>query len=108
MSIYAIIIHTRARKGDNFTLSVGIWRLINRATSMDSTAHRRLKAIQGHLLPSTEDPSDQIQTNQTAGEFSIGTPLSLSLSSPSIYTHTGCPGTRMSVGIRIIFKRRKS
>ncbi|KAG5541425.1 hypothetical protein RHGRI_021298 [Rhododendron griersonianum] len=38
---------------------------------MDSTAHRRLKAIQGHLLPSTEDPSDQIQTNQTAGEFSI-------------------------------------
>ncbi|XP_058226133.1 long chain acyl-CoA synthetase 7, peroxisomal [Rhododendron vialii] len=46
---------------------------------MDSTAHRRLKAIQGHLLPSTEDPSDQIQTNQTAGEFSIGQTYSVIL-----------------------------
>lgn len=40
---------------------------------MDSTAQRRLKSIQAHLLPATaNDQSLQIQANETAGEFVHG------------------------------------
>ncbi|KAK3013015.1 hypothetical protein RJ639_009964 [Escallonia herrerae] len=37
--------------------------------SMDSAASRRLKAIQGHLLPAAGDSRSQIQPNETSGEF---------------------------------------
>ncbi|KAI8026873.1 Long chain acyl-CoA synthetase 6, peroxisomal [Camellia lanceoleosa] len=38
---------------------------------MDSAAQRRLKAIQAHLLPDTDDSLFQIQRNETASEFSL-------------------------------------
>uniref|UniRef100_A0A5B7AF08 Long-chain-fatty-acid--CoA ligase n=1 Tax=Davidia involucrata TaxID=16924 RepID=A0A5B7AF08_DAVIN len=46
---------------------------------MDSTAQRRLEAIQGHLLPATDDLSLQIQRNETAGEFVLGQKYSVVL-----------------------------
>lgn len=37
-----------------------------------SAADRRLSAIQGHLIPATDDLCLQIQKNPTAGEFYQG------------------------------------
>ncbi|XP_043688750.1 long chain acyl-CoA synthetase 6, peroxisomal-like [Telopea speciosissima] len=39
---------------------------------MESTAQRRLKAIQGHLLSTSEDSESQLSRNATAGEFVQG------------------------------------
>lgn len=46
---------------------------------MDSAAQRRLKAIQAHLLPDTDDLLFQIQRNETASEFSLGQTYSVVL-----------------------------
>ncbi|KAF6162775.1 hypothetical protein GIB67_029044 [Kingdonia uniflora] len=39
---------------------------------MDSSAQRRLKSIQAHLLSSIDSDSSQLQRNETAGEFVAG------------------------------------
>ncbi|KAF5952228.1 hypothetical protein HYC85_010172 [Camellia sinensis] len=46
---------------------------------MDSAAQRRLKAIQAHLLPDTDDSLFQIQRNETGSEFSLGQTYSVVL-----------------------------
>ncbi|PSS10138.1 Long chain acyl-CoA synthetase 6, peroxisomal like [Actinidia chinensis var. chinensis] len=46
---------------------------------MDSPAQRRLKAIQGHLVPASDDSRSEIQRNETAGEFSLGQTYSVVL-----------------------------
>lgn len=39
---------------------------------MESRAERRIKAIQGHLVPATDESLLRISTNTTAGEFFNG------------------------------------
>ncbi|KAF8392456.1 hypothetical protein HHK36_022798 [Tetracentron sinense] len=64
---------------------------------MDSTAHRRLKAIQGHLASTAGDSQSQLRTNETAGEFvsakgySVVLPEKLQTGKWNVYRSTHSP-----------------